>query len=157
MSKNIKKYNSKQGNVIVVIGIYILIIIFLTVFLVKYQTNIIIENIKLDLFYAARGAILAFNNQELVYRQYEIDENKTRSIIQEVLERNYLKENGSVNNITIVDLQIRYEKEYVKVFVEVEVTFRSVVNLFGKNEHKFKVKEEVKISLMEYKTGEMYE
>ncbi len=157
MSKNIKKYNSKQGNVIVVIGIYILIIIFLTVFLVKYQTNIIIENIKLDLFYAARGAILAFNNQELVYRQYEIDENKTRSIIQEVLERNYLKENGSVNNITIVDLQIRYEKEYVKVFVEAEVIFRGVVNLFGKNEHKFKVKEEVKISLMEYKTGEMYE
>ena len=157
MSKNIKKYNSKQGNVIVVIGIYILIIIFLTVFLVKYQTNIIIENIKLDLFYAAREAILAFNNQELVYRQYEIDENKTRSIIQEVLERNYLKENGSVNNITIVDLQIRYEKEYVKVFVEAEVIFRGVVNLFGKNEHKFKVKEEVKISLMEYKTGEMYE
>ena len=157
MSKNIKKYNSKQGNVIVVIGIYILIIIFLTVFLVKYQTNIIIENIKLDLFYAARGAILAFNNQELIYRQYEIDGNKTRSIIQEVLERNYLKENGSVNNITIVDLQIRYEKEYVKVFVEAEVIFRGVVNLFGKNEHKFKVKEEVKISLMEYKTGEMYE
>lgn len=157
MNNKIKNCKYKQGNVIVVIGVYILIIIFLTVFLVKYQTNIIIENIRLDLFYAARETILAFNNQELAYRQYEVDENKTRSIIQEILEQNYLKENGSVTNINVVDIKIQYKEKFAKVYVEVEVTFRSVVNLFGKNEHKFKVKEEVKISLMEYKTGETYE
>ncbi len=143
----------KQGNVFIPIGIIVLVIIFATVFLVQYQLNIIIENVRHDLFYASNNAILSFDLQDLAYKKYTIDKNQTKQIIEYILNKNYTETKGSITKIRVLDLKITNKLDKVNIKTQVEVTFNSVINVAGKNEHSFKMNDEINISLLEYKQG----
>lgn len=147
-----KKKNrlKKQGNVFIPIGIVVLVIIFAATFFIYYQVNIIIENVRHDLFYAANNAILSFDLQDLAYKKYTVDENKTKEVIEYILNKNYTESDGSITQIKITDLEVIYGGDKVNLDIEVQVTFRSVINLSGENEHSFKMNENIKIALMDY-------
>lgn len=142
--------NRKNGNVFISIGILILIMIVAISMLLYYQVNIIAESIRKDLFYAANTAILAFNTEELSYRRYNINKEKTKQIMQEILNENYTKPRSSIANIKILYLDIKHTEDNANIAVEIEVAFKAVVNLIGKNDYTFKMKEDVNISLLNY-------
>lgn len=149
MNKN--KYSlKKQGNVYVVIGIVVLVIIFMATFLVYYQVNIITESIRHDLFYASNASLLSFDTQDLAYKKYTVDENKTKQVIEYLLNRNYTEGEGNIINIKVTNLKVNYEQDKVILETQIQVTFRSVINLLGENKHSFKMNENIKIALLEY-------
>ncbi len=148
--------NKKQGNVFVAIGILVLIIIFFATFLIYYQVNILVQSIRKDLYYASNSAILSFDIQELSYRNYAADEEKTKEVIECILNKNYTEKEGSITKISITDLDIEYMQDGVVITTQIQVKFKSVINLLGKNEHEFKMNEKVKLSLMNY-NEETYE
>lgn len=153
MSKE-KHVLTKQGNVFIPIGFMVLIIIFASIVLVYYQVNIITENIRKDLFYASNSAILSLDLQDLAYKKYTIDEVKAKQVIEYLLNKNYTETQGSITEIKVADLKINNYDDKVDLDVIIKVKFNSVINLMGKNEHEFKMKENIKISLMDYKGGE---
>lgn len=141
----------KQGNILLPIGLVVLIVVFVTVFLVYCQLNIIVQNVRRDLYYISKDAILSFDLQDLAHKKYTVDEAKTKQIIEYLLNKNYTKTEGSINKIQITSLEIFCEQDKVNIAVGIQVSFRSVVSLMGKNEHKFKMKENVSVSLLKYK------
>lgn len=150
------KTNKKRGNVFIAIGILVLIIVFFATFLVYYQVNILIQNVRKDLYYASNNAILSFDTQELSYRNYIVDAEKTKEVIEYILNKNYTETGGSITEIAITDLNIQYIQDNVVITTQIRVKFKSVINLMGENEHGFKMNESIKISLMDYKE-EKYE
>lgn len=148
---NKKRKATKQGNVFIPIGIIVLVIIFATIFLVYCQVNIIIDNIRHDLFYASNNAILSFDLQDLAHKKYTVDVNQTKDIIEYILNKNYTEADGGITKIEITDLKVVNSRQKVTLKIQVQVTFDSVINIAGKREHSFKMIEEVGISLMEYK------
>ena len=143
-----KCIKNKQGNMIISVGIIMLVLIFAVTFLLYYQVNIITESIRQDLFYVSNNSILSFDREQLSYGQYIIDKNKTKEIMEYLLNKNY--EDGSVTDIKIIDLNITYEKDKVRLNTKIKVKFKSVIAIGGKNEYEFKMKEQIKIALFEY-------
>lgn len=141
----------KQGNIFISVGLIVLVIIFAVTFFVYYQVNIITENVRQDLFYASSNAILSFDMQDLSYKKYTVDENKTKEVIEYLLNKNYTETEGSISKIEITDLDVIYEQDKVRLDTQVQVTFKSVINLAGENEHSFKMNENIKIALLDYK------
>lgn len=141
----------KRGNVFISVGLIVLVIIFVVTFLVYYQVNIITDNVRQDLFYASNNAILSFDTQDLSYKKYTVDENKTKKVIEYLLNKNYTETEGSITKIEITDLDIIYEQDKVRLDTQVQVTFKSVINLAGENEHSFEMNENIKIALLDYK------
>lgn len=142
---------AKQGNVFIFVGIVVLMIILFVTFIVYYQVNIIAESIRKDLFYASKDAILAFNIQELSYGKYMVDTNKSKEVIEYILNKNYVSDNSSVTKIKIMDIKINTTTSDVVIKVEIKVKFKSIINISGEYEHEFKMKENIKISLMNYR------
>lgn len=152
--KRQKSRLKKQGNVFISIGIVVFVIIFTATFYIYYQVNIITENIRQDLFYAANDAILSFDLQDLAYKKYTVDENKTKEVIEYILNKNYTESDGSIIEIKVTDLDVIYGQDGVKLDTQIQVTFKTVINLLGENEHSFKMNENIKIALMDYQSGE---
>ena len=145
---NRKDIKNKQGNMVIAVGLMVLILIFAVAFLLYYQINIITESIRQDLFYVSNSSLLSFDTSDLSYGKYTVDENKTKEMMEYLLNRNY--QNGSVKEIRITNLDIIYEQDKVRLDTEIKVKFKSVVTISGKDEHEFKMKEQVKIALLEY-------
>lgn len=144
-----RKYaKNKQGNMIIAVGLIVLVLIFAVTFLLYYQINIITDSIRQDLFYVSNSSLLSFETSDLAYGKYTVDVNKTKEIMECLLNKNY--QNGSVKEIKITNLDIIYEQDKVRLDTEIKVKFKSVVTIGGKNEHEFKMKEQVKIALLEY-------
>lgn len=139
---------NKQGNMVIAVGLIVLVLIFAVTFLLYYQVNIITESIRGDLFYVSNSSLLSFDTSDLAYGKYTVDENKTKEIMENLLNKNY--QNGSVKEIKITNLDITYEQNKVRLDTEIKVKFESVITIGGKNEHEFKMKEQVKIALLEY-------
>ena len=139
---------NKQGNMIIAVGLIVLVLIFAVTFLLYYQVNIITESIRQDLFYVSNSSLLSFNTSDLAYGKYTVDVNKTKKIMEYLLNKNY--QNGSVKDIKITNLDVIYEQDKVRLDAEIKVKFKSVITIGGKNEHEFKMKEQVKIALLEY-------
>lgn len=146
MSRSYAK--NKQGNMIIAVGLIVLVLIFAITFLLYYQVNIITESIRQDLFYVSNSSLLSFDTSDLAYGKYTVDENKTKEIMEYLLNKNY--QNGSVKEIKITNLDVIYEQDKVILDTEIKVKFKSVVIIGRKNEHEFKMKEQVKIALLEY-------
>lgn len=139
---------NKQGNMVIAVGLIVLVLIFAVTFLLYYQINIITESIRGDLFYVSNSSLLSFDTSDLAYGKYTVDENKTKEIMEYLLNKNY--QNGSVQEIKITNLDVTYEQNKVRLDTEIKVKFKSVITIGEKNEHEFKMKEQVKIALLEY-------
>lgn len=148
------KIKYKYGNIFIPVGIVILIIIVVTVFLVYYQLNVIIENVRRDLFYASNNAILSFDTNELAYKKYVINEEKAKQIIEYILNKNYTEKLSSITKIEITDLKIMNLQDNVNLKIQVKVTFNSVISIAGYKEHSFKMNESINISLLKYIQGD---
>ena len=139
-----------MNNIFISIGLFALVVAFTTIFLVYYQVNIIVQTVRQDLYYASNNAILSFDVQDLSYRKYTVNMAQAKETIESLLNKNYTQSGGSIKKIQITNLDTKYEQDKVNLDVEVQVTFRSVINLVGENEHKFKLNENIKISLLKY-------
>lgn len=139
---------NKQGNMVIAVGLIVLVLIFAVTFLLYYQINIITDSIRQDLFYVSNSSLLSFDTSDLSYGKYTVDVNKTKEIMEYLLNKNY--QNGSVKDIKITNLDVIYEQDKVRLDTEIKVKFKSVVTVGAKNEHEFKMKEQVKIALLEY-------
>ena len=145
-----KKYVlKKQGSVFIAVGIVVLVIVFTAIFLVYYQVNIIVETVRQDLFYAANNAIVSFDVQDLAYKKYTVDVEGTKEIIEELLNKNYTNNESGITKITIKDLEV-VGNDKVDLKLQVKVNFNTVINILGKDEHSLTMKENIKISLLEY-------
>lgn len=142
--------NKKQGNIFIPIGMLVLIIITFAMFLSYYQVNLIISNVKRDLYYIAREAILLFDVKELSYRNYLINGSNIKDKIEDGLTKEYTQSMYNIKEIQVMGVELAYNKEGVNVGVTIKVKFKSIINLMGDNMHEFNLREDVNISLMNY-------
>lgn len=152
--KNEKITMKKSGNIFILVGIVIIVVIFASTVLLYFQINIITENIRHDLFYAASSSRISFDVQDLAYRKYTINKEITKEVIEDILNKNYIKTGGSVTKLEITRLDIEEINNKVNLKIQLKVTFKSVINIDSKAEHSFKMNEEIKIYLMDYTKGE---
>lgn len=149
----LKKTRYKVGNinVFVPLGIAFLAIIFAGMFLGYFQINMVTAALRKNLYFLANNAIVAMDNQELSYGVYSIDLEKAKNIIQDLLNKTY-KDNTFIKEIKVTNISFK-EQEIPKLSLEVEVKFIPVIKAQGKEQYKFTMKEEVKMSLMTYNKG----
>lgn len=141
-----------MNNLLVAIGLMLLVIVFVVIFFSYYQINIIVQTLRQDLYYAAKNTILSFESKDLSYGKYTINDVKAKEIMQYILDKNYTQnEGGSINKVEVTNLDILNKENKIELSVEVKVSFTSVVNLFGKNKYNFKMKENINLSLLQYK------
>lgn len=144
------KYCLKKGNVFIAIGLLVVMIIFTAMVLVICELNIIVKTVRQDLYYATKNALLSCDVNELSYNNYDININRTREIIQELLNKNHEGLSDSINKIEILDIDVKNVSKSLAINVKVKIYFRSVINLAGKNNYSFELKEELKFSPLEY-------
>jgi len=139
--------NSRRGSVevfILAITVMTMFIILTTIFLLYVQINSCIFNVKSDLFYIAQNAYLAADYQELAYANYEINESILQEKITLLLQLNYPNYHFSIN-------EIKYEYESNSVLIDINLLVKPIVlkRLIGNIS--LKLKENVKLKLMEVK------
>lgn len=146
----INKYGFKNGNVFVGVGLLAVIIVFTAMVLVICELNIIVQTVRQDLYYATKNAIISCDVNELAYNNYDININMTKEIIEELLNKNHESLNGSINKIEILSIDVRNIRKSLVIYVKAKINFRSIINLAGKNNYSFELKEELRFSPLEY-------
>lgn len=142
----------KKGhvNIFIPIGILLLVIVFVITFLIYFQVSTIINSVKKELFYIANNALIAMDEEALAYNDYNIDLNKMRYIIQNLLDRNKQR---NVNRVSIMDLRFNSNNKKPHLYIKVKVEFKPIVNIFSKESYSFKLQDEVMIALLNYNSG----
>lgn len=139
--------NSRRGSVevfILAITVLTMFIILTTIFLLYVQINSCISNVKSDLFYITQNAYLAADYQELAYANYKINESILQEKIILLLQLNHPNYDISIN-------EIKYEYESNSVLIDINLLVKPIVlkRLIGNIS--LKLKENVKLKLMEVK------
>lgn len=140
----------KKGNVIVVLGIIIMIIVIVAGFFVTYQLNIIISSVKKDLFYISNNALVAMDFTELSYGVYKINMDRTKEIMEELLNKN---KHIGINKVTIKEIELMYKLGEPHILSKIQVDFTPVINIGNKTSYTFELQENVAISLLQYGGG----
>lgn len=138
----------KKGNVICTMSIVLTLLIFMCFFFLIFQVNTIKRSIKNDLFYLSNNAILGMNKEELYFSNYEINTDKTKNILEDLLKKNH--EKGYIKEIEIKDISFETKEDHIVIHLEIKVKFNPIIKIGSKETYEFFFKEDTKISLLEY-------
>ena len=141
---------NKKGNVLALIGIIMLVIILLAMFILQYQINVIVRSIRNDLFYISNNVIVAMDKEELFLANYMINNENARMIIQDLMNKNHVREGGYIKAIKVVDAYFNTKNKVPSMYVEIKVTFKPLIKIGNKSEYEFTMKENAMISLLQY-------
>lgn len=136
--------NGKRGNIYIIsVSLFIVVLVFLTftILMLNIQINSKIYSVKQDLFYMVQNSLLSLNNNDLALSYYDIDQQKLFDRISIIINKNY---NGTVTLDKVV-----YNKVQNKVYIEVILKLKPIVFENRIKEVKLKIKDEVKLKLLE--------
>lgn len=137
----------------------ICLLILFSVIVSYFQINTVLLGVKDSMFSISQNAIIAYNMENLAYDVYDIDIEKLRTIINEMLLKNHIEGKSKIENIEIKELYLISNKneciyhtngkfEDAILHVILKVNFIPVINIGTINE--FTIHEDVKLSLMKY-------
>ena len=129
------------------LGVVVMILIIFSFFLLYFQINTINSRIRKDVFYASNNIIIAMDKNELAFSNYELSLSRAKEIVEDLLKKNNIKENGYITDIKVED--VSYNLSTKKLNIKTKVCFKPVVRINDKDLTLF-ITEETKISLLQY-------
>lgn len=172
-----KTYN-KKGTIFILfitIGVWIILLVLFITAVLYSQINLIVYNIKSDLFYIVQNSLNGETELGLAYGEYNFDESSIKEHVQNILNLNYGineivggEENvkkGSIKKITVEELRVlndigKYDsiasisgdalKDFIRIYVRVKLTYIPVISIFG-GEQKINIQDEIKMELLKIK------
>ena len=156
----------KRGNattMLLPIIFMILIAIIVAFVFVYIQISIYLYDVKLNVFYIVQSSIAKEDYENLVFRDYTLNEDKIKDNINNLFERNYLsvseKKKGIVD-IKCLELKIIKNKsdiiEHTKnkynvpvICAKYKVVFNPLISILG-NEIEVNMHDDIKLSLLEF-------
>lgn len=156
-----RKLGNINISVFVIIAIFIILILF--AFCINYvQLTSTIMNIKNDLYNIAQNGIIANNKEDLALNSYKADETRMKGYIQNVLSKNYIRDNGYIKRIIIEECNAILDKENVVkhtngrydetiIHLKIGIVFKPIIKMKGiYNEIYVNIHEDVKSTLLQY-------
>lgn len=137
-----KKLEKKGSIEIIFVSFFVicLLLIFSTIFLLYTQINSSVYRIKQDISYIVQNAYMSFNNDELAYFNYVINEDELKSRVNTLITKNY----------TNVELQnLYYDKNNNVINIEVLIKVKPVIFSSVIGDINLTVKDGVKLKLMD--------
>lgn len=136
----IKRINFKEGNICIIcisiISVFF-ILMFSIIFVLYSQINVIVYSIKYDINNVVQNVCVSFDNEELSYYNYVLNESDMFEKVESIISLNY-------DNVKLKYLN--YDKEENEVNINVDIIINPI---FFIKERKVELKERVKIKLME--------
>lgn len=135
-------------------------ILILFVALISYfQINTVLLGVKDSIFSISQNAIIAYNKQNLPYDVYDIDMEKLRNIMKELLYKNHMEGKSKIQSIELKELYLVTNKEECVIHtngkfkdtilhVKLEVSFVPIINTSDMKS--MVIHEDVKLALMKY-------
>lgn len=155
--------NKKKGELLIISVIIIALVLVLLLGAVSiqyFQINNTLTDIKANLFYICQNAIVAFSD-ELGFEIYNIDVLRLKSVVSELLAKNYINGRTDITEINIDEIYLvtseseclshtggNYSTPFIHIVISIE--FNPVINFGGINARKISIHQDVKLSLMVY-------
>lgn len=121
---------NKKGfvNICISLGVVIIIVILISVFLIYFQVNVLISEIRQELYYELQNGMLAIEKDELALNSYLIDNKKLTEQI-----NNWIQTSGK-SKLNVIDIKIKEittnNKNKKATFkVKLTVTFKPIINI----------------------------
>lgn len=155
--------NKKKGELLIVAVIVIALVLVLllgSVSIQYFQINNTLTDIRSNLFYICQNAIVAFSD-ELDFEVYNIDTQKLKSVVSEILTNNYINNRTDITAINIEELYlITNESECLRhtdgsysipfIHIVISVEFNPVIKINNISKRKISIHQDVKLALMVY-------
>lgn len=121
---------NKKGfvNICISLGVVIVIVILISVFLIYFQVNVLISEIRQELYYELQNGMLAIEKDELALNSYLIDNKKLTEQI-----NNWIQTSGK-SKLNVIDIKIKEittnNKNKKATFkVKLTVAFKPIINI----------------------------
>lgn len=135
--------NGKKGSVEIIalsVMMLILIIIFISVYLLYLQINAYVYPIREDIYYIVQNSFLSLNKEELAYANYFIDEELMFEKVNTILKLNHKE----------AELKsLKYNKNSNYIDVEIIININPIIMYKKIGNIKLKLNDKVKLKLME--------
>ena len=135
---------NKKGfsNILIVFTIFIIIsIIVIGLFIIyMFQINFEVYKVKKDLFYIIQNTYISLDKEELKYNRYVFDIDNMRKNTEELLSKNL------INDTNIEIEKFEYKNNIVSIVLNIKL--KPIIK-FINNEINIRVKENIKVKLME--------
>lgn len=152
----------KDGEIYIItlfMCIFMCMLILFLVLVSYFQINTVLTGIKDSIFTISQNAIIAYNKEFLVYDVYEMDIEKLKTIINELLYKNHIVEKNKIENIEIKEIYLISNKQEVishtegrvvdtVLHIKIQITFKPIISY--KNNKTYIIHEDIKLSLMKY-------
>jgi len=138
---------SKRGNGIIIVMIFIFLLFFIlsmiSFYILHFESNLIIDKVKQDVFYIVQNAFFSINKNDFKYYSYKIDENLMKQRINSLIYLNY-NDKVKVNSI-------KYDYAKNMVYIHYEIEFEPVVFKNDIGNRKITLEDNIKLKSMEVK------
>ena len=155
----------RKGNIttmLLPIIFMILIAIIIAFIFVYVQVCIYLYDIKLKTFYIVKSSISKADYQNIVYRDYSLNENELKNNINHLFKENYEDKNKKIGIVNVECTQVTVVKSNIEVAkhtknrykvpvicVKYEVVFTPLISILGK-ELRTNMHDDIKLSLLEF-------
>lgn len=156
----------KKGNVttfLLPIVFMLLIEIIVALIFIYIQISICLYEVKLNTFYVIQSSMNKEDYENIVYRNYKLNEKELKRNINNLLEENYLykkqKRKGIVDieccEASVINNRleiVKHTKDKYKVpiiCVKLKIIFKPLISVLG-NEIEIKMHDDIKLSLLEF-------
>lgn len=162
-----KRTKSIRGNISVIflsLGVwYIILILFITAMLYT-QINIVIYNIKSDLFYIVQNSLNRQIQETLAYSDYVFNKEEIKEHVETILKMNYIdgsnSKKGKTSNIKEIEakeISLLYPGEVVngcntlgdkiRIHIKIKIVYVPIVTLLG-GEKEIYLHDDIKMELL---------
>lgn len=157
---------SKKGSIcmlILPVALLVMLVVIITVVVTYFQISTQIYDVKMSIFNIVMAVTTSNDFENISYRDYSINENIMKKNIEEMLNKNYIKNTNKKSGIVKISCdevrilnkvsQIVTHKGIVSktpiVCVNTRIEFCPIISLLGRNKEVM-VHSDVKLSLLEF-------
>ena len=145
------------------VALLVMLVIVITIIVTCFQISVQIYDVKMSIFNIVMAVISSDDIENISYRDYSINENIMKKNIEEMLNRNYIKNTNkksgivkiSCDEVKILNKNSRdiVHKGIISitpiVCVNTRIEFCPIISLLGKNKEVI-IHSDVKLSLLEF-------
>lgn len=141
----------------------IIISVIVALVFVYIQISIYLYDVKLNMFYIVQSSISKEDYQNIVFRDYTLNEDVLKENINRLFQKNYLepkRSNKGIVNVECYEVKvINTKSEVIKhtknkydvpvICIRLKVIFNPLISVLG-NEIEIKIHDDIKLSLLEF-------
>ena len=121
---------NKKGfvNICISLGVVIILVILISIFLIYFQVNVLISEIRQELYYELQNGMLAIEKDELALSNYLIDNKKLTEQINNWIQTS-AKSKLNVKDIKIKEITTNKTNKKATFKIKLTVTFKPIINI----------------------------